>query len=103
MGNAFPKLHQIIEIAYNNDPNVTHGGTIISSDVYHKATKWFLHQVNDLAILKKYTQSLDTLELNVFIAFSLLITIREVCMLNSETSFARCEQCGRVNFFFSSQ
>jgi hypothetical protein len=38
MGNTFPKLHQIIGITYNNDPNATHGGTITSSDAYHKAT-----------------------------------------------------------------
>jgi hypothetical protein len=35
---------------------------------------------------KRYTQSLDTLELSVLIAFSLLITIGEVCMLKSKTS-----------------
>ncbi len=32
------------------------------------------------------TRSLDTLELNVIVAFSILITIGEVCMLKSETS-----------------
>jgi hypothetical protein len=32
------------------------------------------------------TQSLDILELNVFITFSLFITIGEVCMLKSKTS-----------------
>ncbi len=42
--------------------------------------------MNDMVLFKKYTRSLDTLELNVFIAFSLLITIREVCMLKFETS-----------------
>ncbi len=32
MGNTFPKLHQIIRITYNSDPNVIHGGTITSFD-----------------------------------------------------------------------
>ncbi len=86
MGNAFPKLHQINGIAYNNNPNVTHGGTITSSDVYHKATKWFFHHMNVLVLFRRYTQSLGTLELNILIAFLLLITIGEVCMLKSETS-----------------
>jgi hypothetical protein len=84
MGNAFPKLHQINGIAYNNSPNVTHGGTITSSDAYHKATKWFFHHMNDLVLFRRYTKSLGTLELNVFIAFLLLIT--QVCMLKSKTS-----------------
>jgi len=86
MGNTLPKLHQIIEIAYNNSPNTTHGGTITSFNVYHKATKWFLHHMNSLVLLRRYTRSLDTLELCIFIAFSRLITIGEVCMLKSETS-----------------
>jgi hypothetical protein len=33
--------------------------------------------MNDLVLFRKYIQSLDILELNVFIAFSLLITIGE--------------------------
>jgi hypothetical protein len=86
MGNTLPKLHQFIEIVYNNDLNVIHGRTITSFDVYHKATKWFFHHVNSLVLFKRYTWSLDILELNVFIAFLLLITIGEVCMLKSETS-----------------
>jgi hypothetical protein len=86
MGNTFPKLHQVIEIAYNNNPNATHGKTITSSDAYHKAIKWFFHHMNDLVLFKRYNRSLNTLELNVFIAFSLFITIGEVCMLKSETS-----------------
>jgi hypothetical protein len=85
MGNTFPKLHQVIGIAYNSGANATHGGTITSSDAYHKATEWFLHHMNGLILLRRYTQSLNTLELNVLIAFSLLITIGEVCMLKSET------------------
>jgi hypothetical protein len=55
-------------------------------DVYHKATKWFLHHMNGLVLFKRYTWSLDTLELSVLIVFLLLITIGEVYMLKSETS-----------------
>jgi hypothetical protein len=73
-------------IAYNNSPNVIHGKTIISFDAYHKATKWFLHHMNGLVLLRRYTQSLDTLELSVFIAFLFLITIGKVCMFKFETS-----------------
>jgi hypothetical protein len=69
MENTFPKLHQVNGIAYNNGPNATHGGTITLSDAYHKATKRFLHHMNDLVLFKRYTRSLDTLELNVLIAF----------------------------------
>jgi hypothetical protein len=83
MGNTLPKLHQAIGIAYNNGPNATHGGTITSSNAYHKATEWFLHHMNDLVLFRRYTRSLDTLELIVLIVFSLLITIGKVCMLKS--------------------
>jgi hypothetical protein len=83
-----PKLHQVIGITYNNSPNATHGRTITSSDACHKATEWFLHHMNGLVLFRKYTRSLDTLELNVLIAFSLLITIGEVCMLKFETSLS---------------
>jgi hypothetical protein len=86
MGNTFPKLHQVIEITYTNSPNAIHGRTIISSNAYHTATKWFLHHMNSLVLFRKYIQSLDTLELNVLIAFSFLITIKEVCMFKSKTS-----------------
>jgi hypothetical protein len=87
MGNTLPKLHQVIEIAYNNGPNVTYGsGTIISFDAYHKAIEWFRHHMNSLVLFKKYTRSLDTLELSVFIAFSFLITIGKVCMLKFKMS-----------------
>ncbi len=86
MGNTLPKLHQVNEITYNNGPNIIHGGTITSFNAYHKATEWFLHHMNDLVLFKRYTWSLDTLELNILIAFSLFITIREVCMLKSEMS-----------------
>jgi hypothetical protein len=86
MGNTLPKLHQVIGIAYNNGPNTTHGGTSNSSDVNHKATKWFLHHMNSLVLFKRYIWSLDTLELNILIAFLLLITIGKVYMLKFETS-----------------
>jgi hypothetical protein len=86
MGNTLPKLHQIIKIVYNNNPNAIHGRTITSFDAYCKAIKWFLHHMNDLVLFRRYIWSLDILELNVFIAFSLLITIGEVCMLKFETS-----------------
>jgi len=68
------------------DLSATHGKTITSFDAYHKATKWFLHHMNGLVLFRRYTRSLDTLELNVLIAFSLLITIGEVCMLKFEMS-----------------
>jgi hypothetical protein len=86
MGNTLPKLHQIIGIAYKSSPNGTHGATITLFDVYHKATKLFFHHMNGLVLFRRYTRRLDTLELSVLIAFSLLITIGEVCMLKSETS-----------------
>jgi hypothetical protein len=73
---------QIIGIAYNNGPNIIHGGPITSSDAYHKVTKWFFHHMNGLVLFKRYIRSLDTLELNVLITFSLLITIGEVCNLS---------------------
>jgi hypothetical protein len=86
MGNTLPKLHQVIGIAYNNGLNIFHGGTITSSDAYHKAIKWFVHHMNGLVLFKRYTWSLNTLELNILIAFSLLITIGEVYMLKSKIS-----------------
>jgi hypothetical protein len=86
MGNTLPKLHQVIGIAYNNGPNATHGKIITSFDPYHKAIKWFLHHMNGLVLFRRYTRSLDTLELNALIAFSLLITIGKVCMFKFETS-----------------
>jgi hypothetical protein len=57
-----------------------------SSDAYHKVTGCFLHHMNSLVSFRRYTRSLDTLELNVLIIFSLLITIGEVCMFKFETS-----------------
>ncbi len=86
MGNTLSKLHQVSRITYNSGPNATHGGTIISFNAYHKAIEWFHHHMNSLVLFKRYIWSLDTLELSVLIAFSLLITIGKVCMLKSETS-----------------
>jgi hypothetical protein len=86
MGNTSAKLHQVIGIAYNSSPNVINEGTITSFNVYHKVTKWFLHHMNDLVLFRRYTRSLDTLELSVLITFLLLITIKEACMLKFETS-----------------
>jgi hypothetical protein len=86
MGNTLPKLYQVIGITYNNSPNATHGGTITSSDAYHKVIEWFLHHMNGLVLFRRCIQNLDTLELSVFIAFSLFITIGEVCMFKFETS-----------------
>jgi hypothetical protein len=86
MGNTLPKLHQVSEITCNNNPNATYGGAIALFDAYHKAIEWFHHHMNGLVLFKRYTQSLDILELSVLIAFLLLITIGEVCMLKSETS-----------------
>jgi DNA-binding LytR/AlgR family response regulator len=53
MGNTFPKLYQIIKIEYNNGPNITHGKTITSFDVYFKAIEWFLHHMNGLILLRR--------------------------------------------------
>jgi hypothetical protein len=86
MGNTLPKLHQVIGITYNNGPNAIHGGTITSSDAYHKVIEWFLHHMNDLVLFRRYTWSLDTLELSIFIAFSLFITIGKVCMFKFKMS-----------------
>jgi hypothetical protein len=83
MGNTLPKLHQI---TYNTSPNATYGGTITLSDAYHKATEWVFHHMNGMVLFRRYTRSLNILELSVFIAFSLFITIGEVCMLKSGTS-----------------
>jgi hypothetical protein len=86
MGNTLPKLHQVIEIAYNIGLNAIHGSIITLSNAYHKATKWFLHHINNLVLFRRYTRSLNTLELSVFIVFLFFITIREVCMFKFETS-----------------
>jgi hypothetical protein len=75
MGNTLPKLHQVIEIAYNNGLNTIHGGTITSSNAYYKATEWFFHHMNNLVLFRRYIQSLDTLELNILRTFLLFITI----------------------------
>jgi hypothetical protein len=86
MGNTLPKLHQLNKIAYNNDRNATHERTITSLDAYHKATKWFLHHMNNLLLFRRCIRSLDILELSILVVFLLLITIREVCMLKLKTS-----------------
>jgi hypothetical protein len=85
-GIPSPNYIKIIRIAYNNGPNATHGRTITLFDAYHKVTEWFLHHMNNLVLFRRYIRSLDTLELTILIAFSLLITIGEVCMFKSETS-----------------
>jgi hypothetical protein len=72
--------------SHTNGQNVIHGGTITSSDAYHKVIEWFLHHMNALVLFRRYIRSLDILELSVFIAFSFFITIGEVCMLKSEMS-----------------
>jgi hypothetical protein len=86
MGNTSPNYIKSAGLHTTVVQTLLMEGTITSSDAYHKATKWFHHHMNDLVLFKKYTRSLDILELNVFIAFSLLITIGEVCMFKSETS-----------------
>jgi hypothetical protein len=86
MANTLPKLQQVIGITYNSGPNTIHGRIITSFNAYHKAREWFLHHMNGLVLFKRFTWSLDTLELSVLIAFSLLITIGEVCMFKSEMS-----------------
>jgi hypothetical protein len=42
--------------------------------------------MNGMVLFSRDIRSLDTLELSVLIAFSLLITIGKVCVLKSETS-----------------
>jgi len=98
MGDTLPKLYQINRIAYNNGPNITHGGTITSFDAYHKATKWFFHHMNGLVLFRRYIQSLDTLELNILIAFLLFITIGKVCMFKFETSLLHVNNVIELEF-----
>jgi hypothetical protein len=86
MRKTLLKLHQVIRITYNNGPNTIHEGTTTLSDAYHKVIEWLFHHMNGLVLFKRCIRSLDTLELNVFIAFLLLITIEEVCMFKSEMS-----------------
>ncbi len=100
MGNTLPKLHQVNEITYNIDLNATHGGTITSSDAYHKVTKWLLHHMNNMVLFRRYIRSLDILELSVLTAFSLLITIGEVCMLKFETSLLGVNNVMKTSFSF---
>jgi hypothetical protein len=42
--------------------------------------------MNGLVLFRRYIWSLDTLKLNILIAFLLFITIGEVCMFKSKTS-----------------
>jgi hypothetical protein len=42
--------------------------------------------MNDMVLFRKYIRSLDTLELNILIAFLLFITIGEVCIFKFEMS-----------------
>jgi hypothetical protein len=42
--------------------------------------------MNDLVLFKRYSSSLDTLELSILIAFLFFITIGKVCMLKFEMS-----------------
>jgi hypothetical protein len=86
MGDTFPKLYQVIGIAYNSDPNTIHGKIITTFNTYNKVSEWFFHHMNGLVLFRRYIRNLDTLEVNVLIAFLLFITIGEVCMLKSETS-----------------
>jgi hypothetical protein len=103
MGNTFPKLHQIIGIAYNNSPKTTHGRTITLSNVYHKATEWFLHYMNDMVLFRRYTQSLNIFEIKCTYSLftphyhwrGMYAQVRDVII--------RCEQCDRMKFSFSSQ
>jgi hypothetical protein len=101
MGNTLPKLYHIITIAYNNGPNATHGGTITSSDAYHKVTKWFLHHMNGLVLFKRYIRSLDTF--GVKRTYSLLAPHYHWRGMYVQVwdGIARCEQCDRVRTSFS--
>jgi hypothetical protein len=58
--------------------------------------------MNGLVLFKKYTWSLDTLELNVFIAFSLFIIIGKVCMFKFEMSFLGVNNVIDENFLLLS-
>jgi hypothetical protein len=70
-------------------------------DAYHKATEWFLHHMNDLVLFRRYIWRLNTLELNVLIAFLLFITIGEVCMLKSKMSLLGVNNVIECLFFLS--
>jgi hypothetical protein len=80
--------HPILEIweDLNTQRFLQHGEYPPQVTSYHKATKWFFHHMNNLILSRRYTWSLDTLELNVFVAFSIFITIGKVCMLKSKMS-----------------
>jgi hypothetical protein len=76
---------------------------ITSSDAYDKATKWFLQHINGLVLFRRYIWSLDILELNVFITFSLVITIGEICMFKFETSLLGVNNDRMITSFSSQQ
>jgi hypothetical protein len=103
MGNTFPKLHQVIGIAYNNSPNAIHGGTITSSNASHKAIEWFFHHMNGLILFRRYIRSLDILGIKH--TYSLLTPHYHWKGMYAQVRdvIARCEQCDRVRTSFSSR
>jgi hypothetical protein len=103
MGNTFPKLHQVIRITYNNGPNATHGGTITSSNVYHKATKWFLHHMNSLVFIKKVHSKLGHFGIKRIYNLLALHYHWRGMYVQVRDVIARCEQCDRVRTSFSSR
>ncbi len=96
----------VIGISYNSGPNTIHRGTITSFDAYHEVKKWFLHHMNGLVLFRRYTWSLDTLELSVLIAFSFLfgrfasLAINRIGTWPYLTSpwVTRCPKCLFVSF-----
>jgi hypothetical protein len=98
MRNTLPKLHQIIEIAYNSGLNATHGRTITLFDAYHKVIEWFLHHMNDLVLFRRYTWRLDTLH-----TYSLLTLHYHWRGMYAQVwnAIARCEQCDKMGTSFS--
>jgi len=101
MGNTLPKLHQINGITYNSGPNVIHGGTITSSNVYHKAIEWFHHHMNGLVLLKKVHSELGHFEIKR--TYSLFAPHYHWRGMYAQVRniIARCEQCDRVKTSFS--
>jgi hypothetical protein len=103
MGNTLPKLHQVNGIAYNNGLNVIHGGTITPSNAYHKATKWFLHHMNDLVLFRKVHLELG--HFGVKRTYNLLAPHYHWRGMYAQVRnvITRCEQCDRVKTSFSFQ
>jgi hypothetical protein len=56
--------------------------------------------MNNMVLFRRYIRSFDILEWNVLIAFSLLITIGEVCMLKSKTSLLGVNNVIEWELFF---